>query len=71
MVAEGNETLTRTAHTAKEIAATASFLSTRYGMTKHQVQDTIYMYMCECGADMVARLQQAIHMGNIATAQKK
>ena len=66
MVAEGNETLTRTAHTAKEIAANANFLSTRYGMTNHQVQDT----MRECGADKAGMLKQAFHMGNIATAQQ-
>ena len=55
MVAEGNETLTRTALTAKEIAANANFLSTRYAMRE---------------ADKVAMLQQAIHMENIATAQQ-
>ena len=55
MVAEGNETLTRTALTAKEIAANANFLSTRYTMRE---------------ADKAAMLQQAIHMENIATAQQ-
>ena len=55
MVAGSNETLTRTALTAKEIAANANFLSTRYAMRE---------------ADKVAMLQQAIHMENIATAQQ-
>ena len=55
MVAESNETLTRTALTAKEIAVNANFLSTRYAMRE---------------ADKVAMLQQAIHMENIATAQQ-
>ena len=44
MVAENNETPTRTALTAKAIAANANFLSTRYAMRK---------------ADKVAMLQQA------------
>ena len=77
MVAEGNETLTRTvgerstctlSKNEKEIAATENFLSTRYGMTKHQVQDAIIVQIWSShGRDASASNP---HMENIATAQQ-